>query len=411
VLADAVPLLFFGRVLTARVATVGTNPSWREFQDGRGQPVSPSRVYFPSTRYQDGDLPIPDALKICQSLHWYFERHPFRWFDWPEALLNGMGVSFRNGTAVHTDIESPLATHPNWRGLRHEERVHLSADGRMFWKSLILQMPELRAIVGLGTDSSIVESMGVCFDEAIDLSSLHLPPIRLGSWTHGGRRLTIYWWEQTWGQPRAFFRKDGKSLYPAIGRCLMRRRPWDGGRGDLPPVQKSPTWTSSFVNPCREKSEMHEILGDEQTLLEKLDASPRDRDLLLGLLKIEETSDYPSADRLAAEFVRRFREDEKATTLGEPRNDRRPKVWARASIVAEHDDGTPEEMKVKVMEDTTRGGALRFAEAVLRGEPRLRSVTHLSPLAPQAPRGRSFLPATSRPAQRDGGYAVFERCS
>jgi len=86
----------------------------------------------------------------------------------------------------------------------------------------------------------------------------------------------------------------------------------------------------------------------------------------------EETPEYPSAEMLAAAFVQKFRQDETATTLGERRRDRRPQVWVRARILAERDDGVMEEMKVNVMEDTERDAALRFAEAVFRGEPRLR---------------------------------------
>jgi hypothetical protein len=92
---DTIPIPFFGNVLTAKVITVGLNPSDGEIK-GRGwpQPVTPTVVY--------------DRLVN------YFNNTQFRaypWFSTWERGLGELGVSYADGTAAHVDL-CPWATRP-----------------------------------------------------------------------------------------------------------------------------------------------------------------------------------------------------------------------------------------------------------------------------------------------------------
>lgn len=124
------PILWFGdldayRESSLRVITVGLNPSGLEF------PTTDPTQRFPRatrTNYPSG-------------LNEYFKVAPYgRWFDSYEPLLNGMDVSYYGrprGTALHTDICSPLATEPTWSGLTDGAKVRLVGPGRDLWLKLV----------------------------------------------------------------------------------------------------------------------------------------------------------------------------------------------------------------------------------------------------------------------------------
>lgn len=88
------PIPFFGRIDTATVLTVGTNPSPGEFEDERW-PMG------------------ADASYVSERLLNYFERPPqsHPWFDaWRDALQQ-LNVSYESGEVAHVDV-SPRATVP-----------------------------------------------------------------------------------------------------------------------------------------------------------------------------------------------------------------------------------------------------------------------------------------------------------
>lgn len=117
---DTIPIPFFGDVLSAKVITVGLNPSDGEIR-GRGwhQPIS------------------PDA--ICERLLNYFNNPQFRshtWFDAWERALNEIGISYVDGTAAHVDL-CPWATRP-MSNLPDHDRFELlvSRSVPCFWRCM-----------------------------------------------------------------------------------------------------------------------------------------------------------------------------------------------------------------------------------------------------------------------------------
>ena len=133
VVEPGMPVLFFGDILGfeasyPRVATVSLNPSRREF---------PKHAPFKRFGGDDSD----DESSYLSALSAYFRSYPYKsWFDFYEQALQGMGVSYYDGTsdiALHTDIGSVLPTDPTWRELDVSIRRRLCKEGVPLWHRLI----------------------------------------------------------------------------------------------------------------------------------------------------------------------------------------------------------------------------------------------------------------------------------
>jgi hypothetical protein len=127
------PVLFFGdldafRTSRLRVLTVALNPSDHEF------PASEPFLRFPGAEASER------ADSYVAALSGYFGREPYwSWFAFYEEALRGMGVSYcgaPDGTALHTDVGSPLPTEPTWSKLGQETTSVLQAGGQPLWHRL-----------------------------------------------------------------------------------------------------------------------------------------------------------------------------------------------------------------------------------------------------------------------------------
>jgi hypothetical protein len=125
------PVLFFGdhdafMASSLRVITVALNPSRLEF------PSTDPLARFPRADERD---------RYVAALSGYFQDNPYAsWFAFYEEALQGMGVSYyggSNGTALHTDVGSPLATDPTWSKLDSNVTVRLESTGRPLWHRLV----------------------------------------------------------------------------------------------------------------------------------------------------------------------------------------------------------------------------------------------------------------------------------
>ena len=137
--APAMPILFFGNVdgylsSQIRVVTVGLNPSWHEF------PKNFRFQRFPRC----AGISRADSAHYMEGLSAYFEEYPYRrWFRAYEAALDGADASYwrgRSSTALHTDIGSPVATHPAWTNLDESDRQALQRKGGPIWHRLITEL-------------------------------------------------------------------------------------------------------------------------------------------------------------------------------------------------------------------------------------------------------------------------------
>lgn len=108
---EALPILFFGDIFSNHLvcATVGLNPSWREYLSKAGRLLTgPNRRLH--TLHSLGapdragltDVQCLDAISLMQS--YFVKGRPYGWFGRLSELVGAAGFSYHKGTAVHLDL-------------------------------------------------------------------------------------------------------------------------------------------------------------------------------------------------------------------------------------------------------------------------------------------------------------------
>ncbi len=125
------PVPYFGRLSSARIATVGINPSNREFVDLAGSELLGVDQRLPTLkslgleRWSHADSShLRAILDSCDS---YFLANPYdRWFKVLETVLSETGCSFygHESNACHVDLV-PYATWTKWGVLDSGSRRRL----------------------------------------------------------------------------------------------------------------------------------------------------------------------------------------------------------------------------------------------------------------------------------------------
>lgn len=127
------PVPSFGDLNTARVATLGLNPSNREFVDERGEELQGISRRFHTLRSLGlrtwAEADARHLRLILDSCSFYFCRNPYdTWFRRLDQLVNGTGASFYDSerSACHLDL-IPYATTRKWTDLSQRQRAALFA--------------------------------------------------------------------------------------------------------------------------------------------------------------------------------------------------------------------------------------------------------------------------------------------
>lgn len=118
----SLPVLCFGNLPQARVATVGINPSLQEYLTPARLELDGSERRFETLR----SLGAPDRASLTDThceraferMTRYFEpgRPVYRWFAGLARVMGGFGEPFQTGHAAHLDLIQE-ATDPTWSGL------------------------------------------------------------------------------------------------------------------------------------------------------------------------------------------------------------------------------------------------------------------------------------------------------
>lgn len=141
VLDWASPVPFFGNVERARVATVGINPSNREFVDAAGRELRGSGRRL-STLASLGlarwsQVTGEHLSEIRRSCSRYFQSNPYRrWFDVLDRTLRAGSLSYYDGAACHLDLVA-LATRDKWGSINPRTRQKLINDGKAVLAQII----------------------------------------------------------------------------------------------------------------------------------------------------------------------------------------------------------------------------------------------------------------------------------
>jgi hypothetical protein len=145
VIWGSTPVVSFGDFTKAKVATLGINPSSREFMDtsssGTANELLPdgkkrladyeSLGFLSTDPFDDLDtaeymLGAEGANEIWEGCRDYFKRPNayWSWFADLEAVLNAASLSYKDSSACHLDI-SPWATDPVFRDLTRTQQNQL----------------------------------------------------------------------------------------------------------------------------------------------------------------------------------------------------------------------------------------------------------------------------------------------
>lgn len=122
------PVPSFGDVSNSQIATVGINPSNREFLDEYGNELEGHMRRFQSLRSLGinswSDVEAKHLSLILESCRNYFLENPYdRWFRRLETIVGGAEASYYglSSSACHLDLV-PFATLQKWTALTNQQR-------------------------------------------------------------------------------------------------------------------------------------------------------------------------------------------------------------------------------------------------------------------------------------------------
>lgn len=137
------PIYSFGKVEIAKIATLGINPSNREFEDLRGNELDGNLRRFHTLKslniksWKEIDLSRTNKIKLlCDE---YFQRNPYdQWFKKLDYLFSGSSYSyyFPSIEACHLDLV-PYATEKKWSNLTSLQREFLLKKSSPFLGDII----------------------------------------------------------------------------------------------------------------------------------------------------------------------------------------------------------------------------------------------------------------------------------
>lgn len=150
----SLPVLFFGDIFAATIATVGLNPSRQEYCDSDGRELTGSERRFETLTslgvYNRCDLTQPQCDQAIERMQGYFgpDRPVYQWFNSLSRVMYGMGMGYQKGEVVHLDLVQE-ATDPTWSQLKKtspQEHESLLAADLPFLEWQLTSFP-LKAVV------------------------------------------------------------------------------------------------------------------------------------------------------------------------------------------------------------------------------------------------------------------------
>lgn len=173
------PVPAFGDIARAQIATLGINPSNREFEDASGVELVGNTRRFQTLRSLNlrswADADFRHIRKILFSYSNYFLRNPYdRWFRVLDSVIQGANASYYSPTcsACHLDLV-PYATKCKWTELNLGQRQKL-LDTNSETLGILLRDSPVRALILNGM--SVVRQFEV-------LTETCLEPTPMSSWS------------------------------------------------------------------------------------------------------------------------------------------------------------------------------------------------------------------------------------
>lgn len=161
----AAPVPYFGNLGAAAIATLGINPSNREFVDKSGRELPRAQRRFHTLNSfglqhwaQAGTDEVNQIVESCDE---YFFRNPYSsWFNRLNPIVGAIGCSYYDYLypACHIDL-LPFATDSKWGTLTSTRRRQILRDNADLLKQLI-QSSDLELII-LNGQSVVTEFVAI----------------------------------------------------------------------------------------------------------------------------------------------------------------------------------------------------------------------------------------------------------
>lgn len=164
ILQMSTPVICFGNMFNSHVATLGLNPSNKEFVDNNNVFFSGKDLRFQNcfsltqndlTRLNDNQTEL--VLQYC--VEYFNNLNPYQeWFNYLEKhVLSNLDISYYNGTCCHLDLVQ-WATSNKWRDvLPVNQSILLNSDYPFFLHQLDNQDIELLLVNGNGVYQTLME--------------------------------------------------------------------------------------------------------------------------------------------------------------------------------------------------------------------------------------------------------------
>lgn len=163
----ASPVISFGDLSRSRVATLGLNPSNREFVDVDGRELTGPHRRFHTLNSLDikswSDVTTEHLIRINESCNRYFSGNPYdSWFKALDKLIVGAEVTYYGmfSEACHLDLV-PYATSCKWVDLTSSQRRQLL---RLNGDALALLLRESPVEILVLNGQSVIENLQLIGD-------------------------------------------------------------------------------------------------------------------------------------------------------------------------------------------------------------------------------------------------------
>jgi hypothetical protein len=224
----SLPVLFFGDILTAQVATVGINPSDQEYLSPSGSELDGALRRFQTLKslgcVDRASLTPEQCERAIRTMQGYFQpgKPVYKWFQPLDRVLRGMGFHYERGEAVHLDLAQE-ATRPTWSELKKAsppdaEAMLRADDSFLCWQ---LEAFPVQAVVCNGrTPLDAVQQL-------LGAKILHRGNLARLNWSVGiaslGRPIAVAGWNLPLGRAGLVVQDEielGRILMAHVRRCL-----------------------------------------------------------------------------------------------------------------------------------------------------------------------------------------------
>jgi len=199
--AGSLPVLFFGDLFTATAATIGINPSFREYLDRSGHELDGASRRFETLT----SLGAADRLSLtdeqCQravgTMRRYFDLGRPVYDDWFGPIgfvLRGMALRYETGAVAHLDLvqEATRQTWSDFAKAAPEQAAALLRDDEVFFRWQLETFP-LRLVVCNGRTA--LEATRRVLGAPIERSGqFERVTWSVGSGSAGGRAVRVAGW-------------------------------------------------------------------------------------------------------------------------------------------------------------------------------------------------------------------------